>query len=876
MQMNTEVPRRALPGAARVATLWVLLSGLACGDSGKPSPADARPVVPQTAVQKALQTDLTASSTTTSPTFSSYLATLPPATVTASVTQTLEANWDPRLQSINYPPIYPQGWSIEYYAGGAKLAKVPTTASEWAEVSRVVTSGSLDVEGVDGERQAIVSRSSAPRVVVKPVFSGGVVGDGWDVFFDPAYTKIFNVHHHNNLNEIMCRNLVDGTTCPGFPMKLTQTSVRSTGRIDTASNKFWQPTVTLPTAEAQPSKLAWDCVDLTNATRCAKPVALSEFTAANIKRTNDNTDIKRNNYNDHTDPVVIGRKMYTIGFTSGGVTRITCLDMATGTECPGKELPQNGSADESGLTAVGTRLYVVPGLGKDLDCYDSTTWTRCPGSWPQPVKDQAGKFVNGSPVWAVPGADSQIQHICANNVCFKLDGSAHSLPPGFLAEIQAHPVMGNANPIFQYGGASNSGTKVAWPYSILGPPKSTYAMCWDMATDTKCGVNYPITVPVLYTTIFDPEQPDCLWTNTDNGLIKNWKVSTGEPGCAGGTTRISFKTPVSVPRLSCDPESRVYLYKSFKLLKPDPSMYASATLTVRDSNGQPLADWTNLPINSANSTVDLTSLSTVETGLTPSFDVAAAGITNTTVVPESELRVTTGAPPQLCWDLSSPPFAACPIGPRLASTIASPPQEAVVTAKGSLTTNSGTTPYTDQAVRTTVATANFDTCGTRLRATVVSLSDGSPVAGATVFLLDSAGNPILDSNGQPASAVSAADGTLEFPVWAADYTLKMSGTDSYLPAFMNVTAGGSGVTTPANGTVVSNTVTTTVNQTSHVQITVTNNQPASCPPPGENPPEEDDEAWFQGSGCTAAGGAQSALVVMLVLGGLVVLRRRGA
>ncbi|WNG16512.1 hypothetical protein [Cystobacter fuscus] len=870
--MNTEVPRRALPGAARVASLWVLLSALACGESAKPNPADARPVAPQSAVQKAVQTDLTASTTTTSPTFSSYIATLPPAQVTASITQTLEASWDPTLQSLNYPPIYPQGWSIEYYAGGEKLAKVPTTVSEWAEVSRVVARGGLDVEGVDGERQAIVSRSTAPRIVVRAVFSGGVVGDGWDVFFDPGYTRIFNVHHHNNLNEIMCRDLVTGTTCPGFPMKLTQTSVRSTGRIDAASNNFWQPTVTLPAAEGQPSKLAWDCVDLTNATRCARPVVVSEFTSANIKRTNDNTDIKRNNFNDHTDPVVIGRKMYTIGFVSGGKARITCLDMATGTECPGVELPENGSADESGLTAVGTRLYVVPGFGKNLDCYDSAspTWARCPGTWPQPVKDQAGKFVNGSPVWALPDATGEIQHICANNVCFKLDGSAHTLPPGFVAELQAHPVMGNANPIFQYGGGSSSGTKVAWPYSIIATTKSTWAMCWDMATDAKCADKFPVQVPVLYTTIFDPEQPDCLWTNTDNGVIRNFDVRTGNQGCTGASTRISFKTPVSVPRLSCDPASRVYQYKSFKLTSPDPSLYTTATLTVRDSNGQPLPAWSKLPIDRANPVVDLTSLSTNETGLTPSFDVSA-DITNANVVPASEIRVTTGAPPQLCWDLASPPFSACPIGPKLASTAASPPRETIVTAKGSLTNTGTTTPYTNQDVPTSVATANFDTCGTRLTAKVVSLSDGSPVAGATVFLLDSAGNPILDANGQPASAVSAADGSLEFPVWAGDYTLKMSGTDSYLPAFMNVTAGGSGMTTPTNGTVVSNAVTTAVNQTSHVDITVTNNRPTQPPPPAGN-----DEAWFQGSGCTAAGGAQSALVVMLVLGGLVVLRRRGA
>ncbi|WP_143177634.1 hypothetical protein [Cystobacter ferrugineus] len=869
--MNTEVPRRVLPGAARVASLWVLLSALACGDSGKSGPADARPVAPRATAQKIAPTDLTASATTTSPTFSSYIATLPPATVTASVTQTLEANWDPSLQSLNYPPIYPQGWAIEYYAGSTKLATTPTTTSEWAQVSRVraVSSVPLDVEGVDGERQAIVARSKAPRVTVRERYPlpSGVKGDGWDVLFDPAYTRFYNVHHHNNLNQMLCRELATGNLCPGFPINLTQTSIRSTGFIDAASNKFWQPTVT----DVQPFKLAWDCVDLTNGTRCARPVVLSELTAAHIKKPDaSNSDLKNNNYNDHIDPVVIGRKMYAIGFASDNRTFITCLDMATGTECPGKDLglPRLGNANQSGLAAVGNQLYVVPGRGFNLDCYDSTTWNRCSGTWPQPVSS-----ISSSPVWAVPGANGEIQHVCANNVCFKLDGSPHSLPPGFAAEIQAHRVLGNLNEDVQNGGASSYGSKVAWAYGITAPAseRASKAMCWDMATDAKCGAGFPITVPVLYTTIFDPENPDCLWTNTDNGEINSWRISTGTKGCTtAGATRISFKTPVSVPRLSCDPESRVYQYKSFTLTTPGRSTYTSATLTVRDSNGKPLAAWSNLPIDPANPVVDLNTLSTLETGLTPSFDVAVAGIDTSSIEPESEIRVTTGAPPQLCWDLSSPPFAACPLGPALANTTDSPPRETVVTAKGAITINPGTpTSFTDQPLRTTVATANFDTCGARLRATVVSLSDGSPVAGAKVFLLDSEGNPILDSNGQPVSAVSAADGTLEFPVWAADYTLKMSGTDSYIPAYMNVTAGGSGTTAPVSGTVTSNTVTTTANQISHVQIAVTSNQPTPPPPPAEN-----DEAWFQGSGCTAVGGAQSALVVLLVLGGLAVLRRR--
>ena len=799
MNKNSGTSRRALPGAARMASGCVfLLMSLACSDkpalSGKASSSE----------QGLAQADLTATSTFDAGVHS-YVATLPPAAVVGTISQTLEAQWNSNLHAISQAPIYPQGWSLDYYAGSTKLAQAPSTASEWAQVSRVVTTGNLKVEAVEGDRQALVSTVEAPVAVVAPTFSGGSAGDGWDVFFDPAYTRVFNIHHHNGPATLMCRTLADSKVCPGYPITLTQTSNRSTGRIDAVSNKLWQPTVT---TGASPM-LAWDCVDLTTSARCATPVVLSAHAAASA------------NYDRHMDPVVIGRKMYAVGFSSG-VTRITCLDMATGTECPGTALPQNGSGNHSGLEAVGNKLYVLPGQNLNLDCYDSTTWARCPGSWPQAVTH--------SPVWAVRGADGIVHNVCANTKCFGLDGSAHTLPPNFATYLTANPVVGLSFTGLQLGDATSTGTKAAW--SITGDK----AACWDMATDAKCADAFPISVSRIYAPVFDPEDSDCLWTNGDDGVIRNFKISTGAPGCGGGPPRISFKTAVSIPRLSCDPESRVYQYKSFKLIAPAPEQYTSAKLTVKDSNGVPISGWTNLPL-SATATLDLTTLSPAVAGSTPTFDVAAAGFTDTTVVPVGEFRVVTGSPPQLCWDLAVPALT-CPTRPGLAGNDTAGPQATTVTARGSFTTGSGVTPFTDQVLNATVDAnpPNFDNCGgTRLRATVVSLEDGSPVRGAPVFLFDSAGNPILDSNQQPAFAVSAADGTVEFPVWAAGYTLKLNGSSRYFPVAMTVTAGGSGTTLASGGSVVSNTVTTTMSITSHVTISVKVDQEPPCAPEVTSP-----------------------------------------
>ena len=113
----------------------------------------------------------------------------------------------------------------------------------------------------------------------------GTEGDGWNVFFDPAYTRVFSIFHHgnntNNPAKLMCRILdAAATACTGYPITLTQTSQRSTAFIDPVTSKLWHPTVTLD------NKLAWDCVNVNPQpnppTRCATPVVLSEYAGGRL------------------------------------------------------------------------------------------------------------------------------------------------------------------------------------------------------------------------------------------------------------------------------------------------------------------------------------------------------------------------------------------------------------------------------------------------------------------------------------------------------------------------------------------------------------------------------------------------------------------
>ncbi|HEX8434338.1 Ig-like domain-containing protein, partial [Archangium sp.] len=274
-------------------------------------------------------------------------------------------------------------------------------------------------------------------------------------------------------------------------------------------------------------------------------------------------------------------------------------------------------------------------------------------------------------------------------------------------------------------------------------------------------------------------------------------------------------------------------YKSFKLVTPSPSQYTSATLTVKNSNGAPIAGWTNKPISSADPTVDLSALSTALAGETPTFDVAAAGFTDTSVVPVAEFRVTPSSTPQLCWSLSVPE-PTCPTTAGLASNATAGPRTTTVTAKGSIAQEAPAKPYTDQAMSATVNAnpPDFTRCGGTLNATV-GTGTGAPVAGLQVFLLDGAANPVLDGDGQPVSALSTASGGVSFPVWASTYKLKVSASARYTPTSMTVTAGGSGTTTASDGVVTSEAVSTTVGGTSSVTAVVDVLPP---PPPSISSP----------------------------------------
>jgi len=129
-------------------------------------------------------TDLTLRATSTTPAGSvatTLSADAPVTSASAVLSQALEGNWNNGALQLSSAPVYPQGWTLDYYAGATKLAAAPSTPAQWASVSRVVTTGAYETVGSSSGSQVWLNHASAAPPVIASSFSGGSAGDGWDV-----------------------------------------------------------------------------------------------------------------------------------------------------------------------------------------------------------------------------------------------------------------------------------------------------------------------------------------------------------------------------------------------------------------------------------------------------------------------------------------------------------------------------------------------------------------------------------------------------------------------------------------------------------------------------------------------------------------------
>ena len=106
--------------------------------------------------------------------------------------------------------------------------------------------------------------------------------------------------------------------------------------------------------------------------------------------------------------------------------------------------------------------------------------------------------------------------------CYSLNGESVTTPPNMSEAIPA--TLGWNGPALTIGAR------------VYVPNANDNAVdCYDYSTGSSCE-NYPLDLTgldLLYTVNRDPERPDCIWVNSDNGeaQIQNFEGSTGAGTC---------------------------------------------------------------------------------------------------------------------------------------------------------------------------------------------------------------------------------------------------------------------------------------------------------------------------------------------------------
>ena len=699
-------------------------------------------------------------------------------------TQGLTGTWDPKSSTLNSNPVAPQDWTLEYL--DTRDSTWTATKPPVANIGGVRANGPFNSLGTDDQSRQISIGSAVanPPQQVKTITVTGA-GDGYDVFFDPEHTQIFNVFHHSSPAKIDCHLLTDGSRCAGFPVALPNslgTNERSTGYV--IGTKAY-----IPAGFGSSIGGGFACVNTTGGL-CATPF---------YKLT---SNVSSSSYNNVINVNHIGTKLYTQNKQDG---RVLCLDTAIDAACA--DMPVGGydvgltttSVYKSNLLVTGGKLYV--GSAGLVGCLDPATGTTCSG-W-----DTLWNPTPDFSVMELPNGAGQIIAICTFN-----DSSAECIEPTTRAAVTPPAsfitALGQAPVRSGLGGYPNTpqtvGSRVYWADSSWD--RVGKIQCFDASLNDSAGgtcANFPLA-DENYTVVVDPTNSNCIWTNDNSGSIEAFNATTGASGCAPSSTKITFNGSAIAPRMACDEPGRIEAWRAFTLGEVTGGTYTSATLTILNSSGGAIAGWSDVAVVSGR--VDLSALSVADTGTNPKFVVTFAGEGSETIsAAEAGTEYVSGVP-ELCVQLII--TKDCPVikghGPSTDTTWSRDP--IVVSASGDITIAGTTSTITGSS--TTNRTATTGCLGGIAGKTSVGLT-GANLAGITVNVLDSDLTTVL------ATTTTDANGNYLFENYIpGSYSLNFGTSENLtivgdanvtavVPSGSNVTADGSyqyGIPTATNVT----------------------------------------------------------------------------
>lgn len=691
-----------------------------------------------------------------------------PITINGQTSQVITKTWNKdELQFVDGSVVAPQGWTLEYTTDGTSWSG--TLPGNTANIRGVRTTGSLQSIGYSNGLQTSIT--NAPSTIKQATvgslsITGG--GDGYDVFMDEAYTKIFNVWHHSSPNQIDCHSLFTGARCTGYPITMPNslgTNDRSTGI--SVGSKVW-----VAAGYGSNPGGGFACFNVSGGLCSTSFVQLT---------TNVNTAAHSNVGNMER----IGQYLFTQNFKDG---KVLCLDTVTEAAC--SQMPTGGfdlgtSATQSypsNLLSVGNKLYSNDGRGL-VGCLDTSTWARCTGwstAW------STSRVYN---IFALPDASGSIVAICAFNAssagCVDSAKTSYPTPTSLNTSRATYPLSSTA----VNGGVAGyestprtTGTRVYWVNMIWDNTQSGGIItCWDAALNSgaggTCSFGAQQTISdEAYALTIDPQNSECLWTNDNNGNIESFDVATGTAGCPAPTDAVvQIPYSVAVPRYSCTESGRIRQWDSITLSATGVNL-STMKLTVKKA-GVTIPGWSNVSAD-ANGRVDLSSLSVAASGTQPMFEITAPGLTTNqaqTIV--GDVKYLSDAP-QLCVNLT--PLATCPTSVGLSNSSAvtrpnSSVELTVVNAGGGSTQNfTSSESLTRSSMSGCVGIINGN-------ASVTTANGLVAIPNATIELKDTNGNVV-------ATTTTDSSGNYSFNnAYPHGYTVHFASNSQAAPVTANAT-----------------------------------------------------------------------------------------
>ena len=520
----------------------------------------------------------------------------------------LRASLDPGMKFTAGGAQAPEGWTIEYSSDDGETWS-PVEPDPASTVTDVRAVKSVTAGAIAGYSQ--LYSSSTVAAIPSSTFSGSTGGDGWDVFFSDDF--VFNIFHHSDNIVLDCHSRTTGARCEGYTTTFAGygASMRSGGWVDTITGKLYA--FTQESASGQPGVL---CIDITGMPSSCGFTALS-------------TDTDVNSWSYLTEADSIGRRLF--GVETSGAPSLLCYDAALDAACPNSpvELEGAGAYELTHPVKVGSKIMVK--TSDWIYCFDSSTVTPCAGTWPVAIDGYTY-----TPIAPHTDAEGTIDGVCDQNGCFDLSGSATDWTTPYSLGTSGWAIY------------ATSGAMTQGRFYYVGDDV-TGVECFDYATDAGCA-NFPLhydDTGLVYTIRADPNNPSCMWINSDGGQIRVFDAFSGLAECTANPV-ITLQPSSFAPRFTCSTTDSIDEWKTLSLASfGGTGTPASVALTVRNAVGDVVSGWSNRAVT-IGQTLDMTGLDVTQSGSRPTFSFAFGGVTGGTISSATIDLNYSGKGPELC------------------------------------------------------------------------------------------------------------------------------------------------------------------------------------------------------------------------------------